>query len=170
MGDKIKTIPESFALDHTKVIAPYVRLIGLETGIHGDTIANFDIRLTQPNSSYIDPSSLHTIEHSAAGLLRDVLPGDLKLIDSSPFGCFTGFHNIVWVNGVYSDSELVQAMITAWEYALEQILTFDEGDVPAMTEKECGTAAMHSLHGAKIWAKRILADGFSSDPFVRSMN
>ena len=33
---------ESFQLDHTKVLAPYVRLIGSETGPKGDVITNFE--------------------------------------------------------------------------------------------------------------------------------
>jgi S-ribosylhomocysteine lyase len=38
---------ESFTLDHTIVQAPYVRLIGTETGPRGDVIANFDVRFVQ---------------------------------------------------------------------------------------------------------------------------
>ena len=44
-----EVIVESFELDHTIVKAPYVRLIGEETGPKGDIISNFDIRLVQPN-------------------------------------------------------------------------------------------------------------------------
>jgi S-ribosylhomocysteine lyase len=168
-SSKIKTQVESFTLDHTKVLAPYVRLIGSEKGRHGDRIANFDIRLTQPNVQFLDPSSMHTIEHSAAGLLRDYLAGSgVRLIDSSPFGCDTGFHNIVWVDDEsLADEQLVELMAAAWTDALTRILDFSEEDVPATTERECGTAAMHSLHGAKMWARRILAKGFSTDPYVR---
>ena len=43
-----EVIVESFELDHTIVKAPYVRLIGEETGPKGDIISNFDIRLVQP--------------------------------------------------------------------------------------------------------------------------
>ena len=35
---------ESFTLDHTAVKAPYVRLIGVQTGPAGDRISNFDVR------------------------------------------------------------------------------------------------------------------------------
>ena len=40
-----EVIVESFELDHTIVKAPYVRLIGEETGPKGDIISNYDIRL-----------------------------------------------------------------------------------------------------------------------------
>ena len=33
---------ESFTLDHTKVKAPYVRLISEEKGPNGDIVSNFD--------------------------------------------------------------------------------------------------------------------------------
>ena len=46
-----EVIVESFELDHTAVKAPYVRLIGEETGPKGDIISNFDIRLVQPDSN-----------------------------------------------------------------------------------------------------------------------
>ena len=164
---KVKTKIESFQLDHTKVIAPYIRLISRRKGQKGDEIANFDIRLTQPNEQFLDPSSSHTIEHCAAGILRDILPGEIILIDSSPYGCLTGFHNITWVNGEYSDEELVDIMIEAWTQSLEALLTFEEKDVPGISEKECGNAALHSLYGAKIWAGRVLNRGFSTDPFTR---
>ena len=48
-----EVIVESFELDHTIVKAPYVRLIGEETGPKGDIISNYDIRLVQPNEDSI---------------------------------------------------------------------------------------------------------------------
>ena len=44
---------ESFTLDHTKVKAPYVRLITVEQGYKGDKISNYDLRLVQPNENAI---------------------------------------------------------------------------------------------------------------------
>lgn len=58
-----KVIIESFTLDHTKVIAPYVRLIGEEQGEHGDIVSNFDVRLAQPNKEEIPTGGMHTLEH-----------------------------------------------------------------------------------------------------------
>lgn len=75
---------ESFTLDHTKVKAPYVRFITVEEGKNGDKIANYDLRLVQPNENAIPSAGLHTIEHLLADLLRDRLDG---VIDCSPFGC-----------------------------------------------------------------------------------
>ena len=44
---------ESITLDHTKVKAPYVRLITEEKGKIGDLISNYDLRLVQPNANAI---------------------------------------------------------------------------------------------------------------------
>ena len=42
-------------------------------------------------------------------------------------------------------------------------------DVPATTEKSCGNYRDHSLFTAKEWAKLILEEGISSDPFERKV-
>ena len=82
---------ESFTLDHTQVKAPYVRLIAEEHGPQGGTIANYDLRLVQPNETSNETAGIHTLEHLFASLVRDELDG---IIDISPFGCRTGFHVI----------------------------------------------------------------------------
>lgn len=75
---------ESFTLDHTKVKAPYVRLIAQEQGVKGDVIANYDLRFLQPNEKELPTGVVHTFEHLLADLLRDRIEG---IIDISPFGC-----------------------------------------------------------------------------------
>jgi len=70
---------ESFTLDHTAVLAPYVRLIGTESGPRGDVISNFDLRLVQPNEQEIPTAGLHTIEH-LLGALVDAISDSLRAI------------------------------------------------------------------------------------------
>lgn len=150
---------ESFTLDHTKVKAPYVRLITVETGPKGDQIANYDLRLVQPNENAIPTAGLHTIEHLLAGLLRDRLSG---VIDCSPFGCRTGFHLITWGNP--STTEVAKALTSA----LDQIAYHTEWkDVQGTTIESCGNYRDHSLFSAKEWAKKILSEGISDQPFER---
>lgn len=150
---------ESFALDHTKVKAPYVRLITEEQGQHGDTISNYDLRLVQPNVDAIPTAGLHTIEHLLAGLLRDRLSG---VIDCSPFGCRTGFHLITW--GQHSTTEVA----TALKEALTAIATeITWNDVQGTDIYSCGNYKDHSLFSAKEWAKKIVAEGISDQPFER---
>lgn len=150
---------ESFELDHTKVKAPYVRLITVETGQKGDQISNFDLRLVQPNQNAIPTGGLHTIEHLLAGLLRDRIPG---YIDCSPFGCRTGFHLLVW--GTPTTTEVAKALTSALTEIRDQI---QWKDVPGTTIKSCGNYRDHSLFSAKQWSRDILAQGISDDPFKR---
>ena len=112
-----EVIVESFELDHTAVKAPYVRLIGEETGPKGDIISNFDIRLVQPNENAIPTAGLHTIEHLLAMLIRKRIDG---MIDCSPFGCRTGFHMIMW--GQHSSTEIAKVI----KDSLEEIASYVE--------------------------------------------
>lgn len=152
---------ESFELDHTKVKAPYVRLITVETGNKGDKISNFDLRLVQPNVNAIPTAGLHTIEHLLAGLLRDRMDG---IIDCSPFGCRTGFHLIAW--GEPTTTEVAKAL----KGALEEIANVTKWeDVPGTDIYSCGNYRDHSLFSAKEWAKKILDNGISDQPFERNV-
>ena len=153
-----ETVVESFTLDHTKVKAPYVRVIETQSGPNGGTITNYDLRLTQPNETAIETGGLHTLEHLFAGLVRDEIDG---IIDMSPFGCRTGFHVISWVN---YDSE---TLAKVFKKVLEKIASDDITEVPAAEIEGCGNYKDHSLHSAKEWAKLILAQGISSDAFER---
>ena len=150
---------ESFELDHTKVKAPYVRLITVETGANGDKISNYDLRLVQPNANAIPTAGLHTIEHLLAGLLRDRLTG---VIDCSPFGCRTGFHLITW--GEHSTTEVAQALKDSLTEIRDHI---QWDDVQGTTIESCGNYRDHSLFSAKEWCKKILEEGISDHPFER---
>lgn len=150
---------ESFTLDHTKVKAPYVRLITVEEGPKGDKISNYDLRLVQPNKNAIPTGGLHTIEHLLASLLRDRLDG---VIDCSPFGCRTGFHLIVW--GEHSTTEVAKALKSSLE-EIRDTITWE--DVSGTTIKTCGNYRDHSLFTAKEWCRDILEEGISDDPFER---
>lgn len=148
MTDKL----ESFDLDHTKVVAPYVRLAGRYDGPKGDIVSKYDLRLVQPNLAEIPTAPLHTIEHLLAGYLREALassaPG-VRIVDASPMGCRTGFY--VTVLG----EPPREAVRVALEAALGQVAAH-EGEVPGCSELRCGNWRDHSLPGAKAWAEAIL--------------
>lgn len=150
---------ESFELDHTKVLAPYVRLITVEEGPNGDKISNFDLRLVQPNVDAIPTAGLHTIEHMLAGLLRDRMQG---VIDCSPFGCRTGFHLIMW--GEHTTTEVAKALKSSLDFIGNEA-TWD--DVPGTAIESCGNYKDHSLFSAQEWATKILSEKISTDPYVR---
>lgn len=150
---------ESFTLDHTAVLAPYIRLIGVSAGPRGDEISNFDVRFVQPNEGEIPTAGLHTIEHLLAGLLRDRLEG---VIDISPFGCRTGFHLITW--GQPSVEDVAVAVTESLEFIANEA---EWGDVQGVSPEGCGNYRDHSLHSAREWAKLIVAQGLSRDAFRR---
>ena len=152
-------IVESFELDHTAVKAPYVRLISEEVGPKGDVITNFDIRLVQPNENAIPTAGLHTIEHLLAKLIRTRIDG---MIDCSPFGCRTGYHMIMW--GRHTSTEIAKVITSSLE-EIANVTSWE--DVPGTTIESCGNYKDHSLFSAKEWAKLILSEGISDDPFNR---
>ena len=96
-----------------------------------------------------------------AVLLRERIPG---YIDCSPFGCRTGFHLLTW--GEHSTEDVAKALKESLEFIANEA-TWD--DVPATTIESCGNYRDHSLFTAKEWAKDILAQGISSDPFERKV-
>ena len=136
---------ESFTLDHNKVIAPYVRLIANEHGRKGDVISNFDIRFLQPNK-------------------QEMPTGVEGIIDISPFGCRTGFHLILWEER--SPEDIARALKSTLEEIVEKI---QFKDIQGVSAVQCGNYRDHSLFGAKEYAKQVLEQGISIDPFERKV-
>jgi S-ribosylhomocysteine lyase len=121
IGDVSMAKVESFELDHTKVLAPYVRLAGvsidsrestviemIEKGVDPEkaneiveflstSVVKYDLRFKQPNQGFMETAGMHSLEHLLATYLRDHLDG---FIDISPMGCRTGFYLTVWNSGV----------------------------------------------------------------------
>lgn len=136
---------ESFELDHTKVIAPYVRKAGLYKGRQGDLISKFDLRFMQPNKGEMPTAAIHTLEHLLAGYLREELE---DIIDVSPMGCRTGFYLTIW--GDRTADEVRTALVEALEK------TAVTTEVPAVNEIQCGNYRDHSLFSASEYAKSVL--------------
>jgi len=149
---------ESFTLDHTKVKAPYVRIAGSEE-YKGVKITKYDLRLTQPNAVAISTGILHSLEHILATNIRKYLNG---VIDISPMGCRTGFYMILW------DEVSVEKIRNALVKTLNFVVSANH--IPATSPIECGNYKDHSLWGAKEYAKQILNEGVSSDPFIRKLD
>lgn len=136
---------ESFELDHTKVVAPYVRKAGLYRGGKGDVITKFDLRLMQPNKQELPTAAIHTLEHLLAGYLREEVEG---IIDLSPMGCRTGFYLSIW--GDRNEAELKDALVSSLEKVVETT------EVPAVNEFQCGNYRDHSLFSAAEYAKNVV--------------
>ncbi|SHG20788.1 S-ribosylhomocysteine lyase [Ornithinibacillus halophilus] len=136
---------ESFNLDHTKVKAPYVRLVGVTEGANGDKVYKYDIRFKQPNKEHMEMAGLHSIEHLMAENIRNHMD---NVLDISPMGCQTGFYLSILNNDDFD------AVLTTLEKTLKDVIAADE--VPACNEVQCGWAANHSLEGAKEIARDML--------------
>ncbi|WP_026905629.1 S-ribosylhomocysteine lyase [Paucisalibacillus globulus] len=137
---------ESFNLDHTKVKAPYIRLVGVTEGVNGDKVYKYDIRFKQPNKEHMEMAGLHSIEHLMAENIRNHMD---NVLDISPMGCQTGFYLSIINNDSYDE------VLVTLEKTLQDVLAANE--VPACNEVQCGWAANHSLEGAKEIAKEMLA-------------
>ncbi|MDY0395942.1 S-ribosylhomocysteine lyase [Virgibacillus halophilus] len=136
---------ESFNLDHTKVKAPYVRLVGVTEGEHGDKVYKYDIRFKQPNKAHMEMPGLHSLEHLMAENIRNHMN---SVLDIGPMGCQTGFYLSLINHDHYDD------VLNAIEKTLQDVLKAKE--VPACNEVQCGWAASHSLEGAKEIAEEML--------------
>lgn len=136
---------ESFNLDHTKVVAPYVRLAGKMQGENGDDIYKYDIRFKQPNKEHMDMPGLHSLEHLMAENIRNHSD---KIVDLSPMGCQTGFYVSLINHKDYDD------VLNIIEKTIQDVL--NATDVPACNEVQCGWAASHSLVGAQTIAREFL--------------
>lgn len=138
---------ESFELDHTKVVAPFIRKVTVYTGAKGDSLTKFDLRFMQPNLEAMNMPGIHTLEHLLAVYLREEALGD-EVIDLSPMGCRTGFYLTIW--GDRESSEIEDMLLNS----LEKVLTTEE--IPAANEIQCGNYREHSLEEAIEYARKLL--------------
>ena len=60
--------------------------------------------------------------------------------------------------------EVARALVSSLR-AIAEDVTWE--DVPGVDIVSCGNYRDHSLFSAKEWCEKILAQGFSTDPFVR---
>lgn len=142
---KEKTNVESFDLDHTRVLAPYVRLAGRKELAGSDTLLKYDIRFCQPNQEHLGMKAIHSIEHMTAHHMRNHTDA---LIDFSPMGCQTGFYALTL------GLEL-EDFLPILEASFQDILAAQE--VPAANEVQCGWGANHSLAEAQEAVRAFLA-------------
>ena len=136
---------ESFNLDHTRVVAPFVRIADRKRLPGGDELVKYDVRFCQPNREHLDMRAVHSIEHLTAELMRNRTD---RLIDFGPMGCQTGFYALTL--GL-EPAEFLPLL----EATLHDIL--GAGEVPAANEVQCGWGANHSLEAAQAAVRDFLA-------------
>ena len=126
----------SFTIDHT--ILPKGMYL---SRVDGNTVT-YDLRFRRPNKEEVmDNASIHTLEHLFATYVRNSDVSD-KIIYFGPMGCRTGFYFIT------EDSLAKKDAISLTVAALKFCAEF-EGEVPGVSEIECGNYRDHSLEGAK---------------------
>ena len=146
---------DSFTVDHTKMIAPAVRVAKTMSTPSGDEITVFDLRFCVPNKEILPERGIHTLEHLFAGFMRDHLNSDdVEIIDLSPMGCRTGFY--MSLLGTPKAKEVAKA----WKKSMEDVLGVkSEADIPELNLYQCGTYKMHSLDEAQDIADTVINRG-----------
>ncbi len=146
---------DSFTVDHTKMIAPAVRVAKTMSTPSGDDITVFDLRFCVPNKEILPEKGIHTLEHLFAGFMRDHLNSkDVEIIDLSPMGCRTGFYMSLLGH------PKAKKVAKAWKQSMEDVLGVkSEADIPELNLYQCGTCNMHSLDEAKEIADTVIHRG-----------
>lgn len=133
-------------IDHRNVKAPYVRLSSYTVGKNGDIVYFFDLRLTQPNTTYLSTIELHSLEHLFLAGFRKYLPGSFICV--APMGCQTGLYLVLLNEG------RAEKILGVYESILNDILAADA--VPYAEIKDCGNWENHDLDAAKAVARQVL--------------
>jgi S-ribosylhomocysteine lyase len=146
---------DSFTVDHTKMIAPAVRVAKKMSSPSGDEITVFDLRFCVPNEETLSQKGIHTLEHLFAGFMRDHLNSDdVEIIDLSPMGCRTGFYMSLL------GSPKTKEVAKAWKKSMKDVLGVEsKKDIPELNKYQCGTYKMHSLGEAQLIAHNVLDRG-----------
>lgn len=133
----------SFSVNHDTLLP------GIYTSRVDGDVVTYDIRTNRPNSGqYLENDEIHTFEHLFATYARNSSAGD-KIIYFGPMGCRTGFYLLV------RDSLSPVQSIALVNEITGKIAAHD-GEIPGVSEPECGNAAEHSLGKAKTLAARML--------------
>ena len=146
---------DSFTVDHTKMIAPAVRVAKKMSTPCGDDITVFDLRFCRPNKEILSEKGIHTLEHLFAGFMRDHLNSKkVEIIDISPMGCRTGFYMSLL------GTPKAKKVAKAWKKSMKDVLKVKkQSDIPELNVYQCGTYKMHSLKEAKEIAQTVLDRG-----------
>ena len=127
-----------------------VNHLNLEKGIYisrvDDDIVTYDIRVRKPNTTFMDTGTIHTIEHLVATFVRNSAQKD-NIIYFGPMGCRTGFYLLVR-NMDHMDA--IKLIHDSFSFAGSF-----EGDIPGITQIECGNYLDHNLDGARREAKEF---------------
>ena len=152
--------PNDFGhIDHTKVVAPYIRVADANLSPNGTLSFLYDFRLCQPNTSSLSSTILHSLEHCLLAILPDLLPGFLMV---GPMGCRTGMYI---VTSIPLHKNYVQEQLCK---ALQAI--GDLKSVPYQSEKTCGMACDHNLVFVQEIVHQLLNSSFFQNETTKVTN
>lgn len=138
---------KSFTVDHIRLKkGVYVSRVDY---LGNEVVTTFDLRMKLPNKETLENEPIHTLEHLIATFVRNDKAFADKVVYFGPMGCLTGMYLIL--HGEYTSQSVLPLLIRAFEFAANF-----EGDIPGVSEIECGTYLLHSLPKAKIEAKAYL--------------
>lgn len=133
-------------LDHRLLKAPHVKLRSANEGPSGDVVYAVDLRINQPNSTFLSSTEMHSFEHFLLWGFQKYLPKNF--ISVGLMGCQTGFYLILLNEG------RAQVIMDVYEKILNDILSASE--VPYANIMQCGNYKNHSLEMAQALARRVL--------------
>lgn len=138
----MKTI-KSFQRDHNVMEA------GLYLQETKKNVDVYDLRFVKPNTEYIEPAAVHSIEHMLATFLKSELCKiSNDVVSLCVGGCLTMFYLEVFNESGVKYEDVKQALLDCIDWCLKQ------ETVVGATEKECGNYKMHDLAKAKEWLSR----------------
>ncbi|MCK6539609.1 MAG: S-ribosylhomocysteine lyase [Anaerolineales bacterium] len=133
-------------LDHRLLKAPHVKLRAATQGPTGGVVYAVDLRINQPNSTFLSSTEMHSFEHFLLWGFQKYMPQNF--ISVGLMGCQTGFYLILFNEG------RAGAIMDAYEKILNDILA--AGEVPYANIAQCGNYKNHSLEMAQALARRVL--------------
>jgi len=145
--EQLGWVPETVGeLDHRLLKAPHVKLRSFTTGPAGDVVYSVDLRINEPNKTYLSSTEMHSFEHF-------LLEGFLKympqhFISVGLMGCQTGFYLILFNEGK------AERICSVYETILKDVLKAEK--VPYANIQQCGNFKNHSLEMAQNLAQRVL--------------
>jgi len=140
-------VPETVGeLDHRLLKAPHVKLRSLTIGPTGDVVYAVDLRINEPNKTFLSSTEMHSFEHFLLEGFQKYLPENF--ISIGLMGCQTGFYLILFNEGN------AEKICDVYENILKDILKANE--VPYANIQQCGNYKNHSLELAQNLAKRVL--------------
>jgi len=117
-----------------------------EVTIAGDqTLLVWDLRIAQPNVTFLPSPVAHSLEHFLGVYLKEAAN---DVVNVAPMGCRTGFYIVT--SGAMDAGRLASCLIQA----CRRICGSDS--VPLADVINCGWAENHSLNGAQAVAEWLL--------------